>query len=251
MNDNDNRAHQMFIRSREFMAQSINDFTAGGAAHQYYTNLQDGITTFEQQAAAHGTGLSDARQGTQERSDTREELTRDLELIRSAARAMGVLDQFPRPPQNDDERLLQLTDVYVAQAAPLKTQLIAHELPSDFLEDLAADKSALQAAVAEQANSRGDHIAARAELDEARDSCLAAVRQLDGPVRIRYAGNPGKLAEWTAASHLERAPRRAKPEPPPATTPPRDRSPGQKPVGAEPVGAEPVGAVPRDSTPGQ
>src|ERR1043166_8966087 len=132
MNDNDNRVHQMSIRAREFMAQSIEDFVAGGVARQLYADLQTGITDFEQQAAAHGAGLSDARQGTSARSDTREALRQDLELIRAAARVIGVIGQFPRPPQNDDEGLLQLADVYATHALPLKAQFIAHELPADF-----------------------------------------------------------------------------------------------------------------------
>ena len=36
MSDNDNRTHEMSIRVREFMAQSINDFVAGGVARQLY-----------------------------------------------------------------------------------------------------------------------------------------------------------------------------------------------------------------------
>jgi hypothetical protein len=222
MNDNDNRVHQMSIRAREFMAQSIEDFVAGGVARQLYADLQTGITDFAQQAAAHGAGLSDARQGTSARSDTREALRQDLELIRAAARVIGVIEQFPRPPQNDDEGLLQLADVYATHALPLKAQFIAHELPADFLEDLAANKAAFQAAIVEQANARGDHISARQELDDARDHLVTTVRKLDGPVKIRYANNPGKLAEWTAASHIERPSRRAKAEtPPPASPPPR------------------------------
>jgi len=219
MNAYDNRCHQMFIRAREYMAQSIDDFVAGGVARQMYADLQTGIPTFEQKAFAHGAGLSEERQGTRTRSDTRDALTQALELIRNAARVMGVLEQFPRPPQNDDEALLQLADVYAAHALPLKAQFIAHELPPNFLEELAADKADFQAAIVDQANARGDHIAARQELKDARDYCLARIRGLDGLVNIRYANNPGKLAEWTAASHIERAPKRAKPEMPPPSTP--------------------------------
>jgi hypothetical protein len=36
---------------------------------------------------------------------------------------------------------------------------------------------------------------------------------------VKYANNPGKLAEWAAATHIERAPRRARPQPPDAGSP--------------------------------
>ena len=37
------------------------------------------------------------------------------------------------------------------------------------------------------------------------------VRKLDAIVRNKYANNPAPLAEWTSASHTERAPRRSTP----------------------------------------
>lgn len=86
---------------------------------------------------------------------------------------MGIEQQFPKPTSDNDDSLLQAADIYATHALPLKTELIAHELPADFLEDLAADKAAFQAAIAEQGNARGDHVSARREIDEKRDSCVA------------------------------------------------------------------------------
>lgn len=210
MNDSDSRTHQMLVRAREFFAQCINDFSEAGAARQLFTGLKTDITSVEQQGAAHGTGVSQARQGTQSRREARLTILADLNAICSAARAMGVESQFPRPQQGNDEQLLQLADVYAANALPLKTQFIAHELPADFLEELAADKADFQEAIAGQANAVGDHISAREELDNALDRAVQKVRKLTSLVEVRYANDPGKLAEWAAASHIERAPHRAR-----------------------------------------
>jgi hypothetical protein len=46
-----------------------------------------------------------------------------------------------------------LAGVYTTNALPLKAQLIAHELPADFLEDLAADKAEFQSTSAERVNA--------------------------------------------------------------------------------------------------
>jgi hypothetical protein len=222
MNDEDTRVHQTSVRSREFMAQCIDDFAEGGAARQLYAELQAGITRFEQMSAAYGAGLSEARQGTQRRSETRAALVANLDLIRSAARVMGVAEQFPKPEKDNDDSLLQTADIYAAHALLLKAQFIAHELPADFLEDLAADKAAFQSAIADQGNAKGDHIAARQELDDARDNLVATLRGLTGVIKIRYVNNSGKLAEWTAASHIERPSKRPKKaEPPPPASPPQ------------------------------
>ena len=217
MNDTDSLTHQMLVRSREAFSQCVSDFSAGGAAHQLFADLQAAVTDVEQKAAAYGTGRSDAKHGTQTIGATREALLSDMFSIREAAKVMGVEEKFPYPPRSHDEELLQMADVYAANALPLKAQFIAHEQPSDFLEGLAADKAAFQAAGAARVNAVGDHIAAREELDDALARGVEIVRKLTGLIKVRYANNPGKLAEWTAASHIQRPPRRARaPEAPPS-----------------------------------
>ena len=137
----------------------------------------------------------------------------DLVSIREAAKVMNVEDKFPYPRLDNDEQLLQMAGVYATNALPLKAQLIAHELPADFLEDLADDKAAFQSTIAERANAVGDHIAARRELDDALAHGVEDVRGLTSLMKVKYANNPGKLAEWAAATHIERPPRRARPKP--------------------------------------
>ena len=101
-------------------------------------------------------------------------------------------------------------------AAPLSAQFIAHELPADFLEDLPADIDAMAAAISDQSSGVGNHVAARAAIDDAIDRGIEIARKLDAIVKNKYANNPGVLAEWTSASHTECAPRRAAaPSPPP------------------------------------
>ena len=212
---------------REFMAQHINDFVAAGAARDLFAQLQTAVTDVEHKAAEHGTGVGQARQGTRTRAEGRDDLQAGVDAIYNAARTMGVESQFPRPALNNDSALLQAADVYATNALPLKAQFIAHELPPDFLEDLAADKAAFQAAIADQANAVGDHISARKDLDDALDGGVDIVRKLTGIIKVKYANSGGKLAKWTAASHIERAPRRAKPAsgPPPAGGPPAGGTP--------------------------
>jgi hypothetical protein len=201
----------MLVRSREAFAQWVDDFAPGGAARQQYAGLQADIAEVEQKDAAHGAGRSNAMQGTGTLNNAREAILADLFPIREAAKVMGVEDKFPYPPQSNDERLLQLIDIYATNALPMKTEFIAHELPSDFLEDLAADKAVFQAASAERMNAVGDHIAAREELSDALGRGVEKVRNLTSLVKVKYANNPGKLAEWMAASHIERPAKRKKP----------------------------------------
>jgi hypothetical protein len=203
------------------LAQNVNDFSAGGTALQLYADLQAVITEVEQKAAAYGTGRTQARQGTQTINDTRAALLADMFAIREASKVLEVEEKFPYPPRKNEEELLQLADVYATNALPLKAQLITHELAADFLEDLAADKAAHQAALAERSNAVGDHIAAREELDDALARGVEILRKLTSLMKVRYANEPGKLAEWMAASHIPRPSRRAKSADPPPPSPPQ------------------------------
>jgi len=172
------------------------------------------LNRVEQKAAAFGAGRSEARHGTQTINEARDAILADLFAIREAGKVMGVEEKFPYPPRNNDEQLLQVAGVYAANALPLKAQLIAHELPADFLDDLAADIAAFQSTSAERMNAVGDHITARQELDDELAGGVEDVRNLTSLMKVRYANNPGKLAEWAAATHIERAPRRARTKPP-------------------------------------
>jgi len=221
MNDTDGLTHQMLVRAREAFAQNVNDFSAGGAARQLFSDLQAAVIEVEQKAAAFGSGRSEAKHGTTTINEAREALLADLIAIREAGKVLGVEEKFPYPPRNNDEQLLQMAGVYATNALPLKTDLIAHELPADFLEDLAADKAAFQSASAERMNAVGDHITARQELDDELAGGVEDVRNLTSLMKVKYANNPGKLAEWMAASHIERPPRRARPAEPPTTSPPQ------------------------------
>lgn len=228
MNDTDGLTHQMLVRSREAFAQSVNDFSEGGAGRQLYADLQAVIIQVEQKGAAFGAGRSDAKQGTQTINEAREALLADLISIREAAKVMDVEEKFPYPPRSNDEQLLQMAGVYATNALPLKTQLIAHELPADFLDNLAAEKAAFQSSSAQRGNAVGDHIAAREELDDALAHGVEIVRKLTSLMKVKYANNPGKRAEWTAATHIERSPRRSRTSTPGSgggPTPPTPPSP--------------------------
>ena len=74
-----------------------------------------------------------------------------------------------------------------------------------------ADADAFDASFA----SVAEHIAARADIEAEVRDCQIIVRTLDGIARNVYATNPGRLAAWLAASHVEKAPKKKDPPAPP------------------------------------
>lgn len=212
MNDNENRRLQMFVRARDFGVAHTRDFADDSLGKSLFTALTTTITDIENQAASEVSGKGQARQSTTTRSLAREALREDIDAIHRTAVAMstvvpGVDGKFHLPPPNNDQLLLNAARAFVTDATPFKTQFIAHELPADFHENLSVDIVALEIAISNQASGVEGHVAAGAGIDEAIDRGIETVHRLDVIVRNRYANNASVLAEWTSASHTERAPR--------------------------------------------
>jgi len=223
MNDRESRRIHMFVRVDGFGNAHIDDFVANSIGRTLFVDLKAVITELHAHAAAEVSGRGSARQGTDMRAEGRRELREDLEAIYRTAQAMDeegnmISELFRVPPKGNDRALINAARAARANAEPLKAQFIAHELRADFLEGLDADIAAFEKAMTDQSSAVGDHIAANAAIDELIERGNNIVRKLDAIVRNKYANSVGVLAEWTSASHTERAPRR-KSEPTPSTTP--------------------------------
>jgi hypothetical protein len=202
----------MFTRARDFGVAHSRDFADDSLARDLFATLTSIVTEIEIHAASEVSGKGMARQSTSTRSQARQALREDLESINRTAEAManevpGLDNKFQLPPVND-QLLLNAARAFVTDATPLSAQFIAHEMPADFLADLNADIAALETAISNQASGVGDHVAARVAIDTAIDRGVSIVRRLDAIIRNRYLGNASVRAEWTSASHTERAPRR-------------------------------------------
>jgi hypothetical protein len=224
MNDSENRKLQMFTRARDFGTTHIADFDDGSLGKQLITQITGIVNELDGLASSQASGRGSARQGTTSRGQAREALHDDLEAINRTARAManevpGLDDKFRIPRSENDQNLLAAARAFATDAVPLSTQFIAHELPADFLQDLNDDIDALENAISQQSGGVGHHVAAGAAIDNAIERGVDTVRKLDAVVRNKYTHNPAILAEWTSASHTERAPRRSAPQTPPAQPP--------------------------------
>ena len=211
MDDSQNKTYQMAIRVREFNAQRIGNFSEAGVARQLFTELIAAVADVKRLGEAQVTGIGQARQGTRSRREARAALQRAVDAIFRIARLMGLEGQFKRPVNDTEEALLNTAHSYATNAVPLKAQFIAHEMDADFIDELNEDIVDLETAIASQGNAVGDHISASANLDNALDRCVEIVRKEDPIMKNKYADDPGALAEWISASHIERSPRRKKP----------------------------------------
>ena len=101
--------------------------------------------------------------------------------------------------------------------AALRAKFIAYELPADFVEDLRADRDALDACNSGKHSDNLEGVESTSAIDTLLSQAQAIITRLDAAIQNKYSRNPDKLAAWKSASRIERAPKKAAaPATPPA-----------------------------------
>jgi len=224
MRDAQRRAYDSLVRARDFGQERAADFPANSFGAQLFADLNDVVAELSLHAEMQTSRRSAAKQGTTSKAAARANLLEDLEAISRTARAMainnpGLADLFRLPHSNGDQALLSTAHAFATDAVAYKADFIKHELPADFLEDLAADIAAFETADTERHNSTGAHVAATRGFDDTLERGLNIKRQLDAVVRNKYRDDPATLAAWTSATHVERPPKRKRKTPTPTDAP--------------------------------
>lgn len=224
MKDSEIRRYEMFLRVREFGTAHAAQFPATTFGGELLARLNTAITELDAHTSAQSSGKRAAQEGAGSKASAREEVREDLESISRTARAMalttpGLEDKFRAPRSISDQALLAVARSFAADAAPLKAEFIRRGLPANFLEDLDADINAFATSINHRIQGTEKHVAATAAIDDAIERGVNTVRELDPLMRNTFANDAATLAAWLSASHVERAPQRAKPiaTPPPPT----------------------------------
>lgn len=219
MKDSETRRLEMFIRVRQFGAAHATAFPANTRGGEVFATLNTVVDELEGHADAQSSGARSAKEGTAVKAVARAALREDMEAITRTARAMalsmpGLDDKFRLPRNLGDQAWLAAARSFATDAEPVKAEFIRRGLPTDFLDDLNAGIAAFEDSVDGSAQKTGARVAATTAIDTAIERGMNAVRELDAVVHNVFSNNPATLAEWTSASHTERAPRHAPPQTP-------------------------------------
>lgn len=215
MNDAVTRNLETFIRVREVLNARADKFPAGSRALEVAALLDTAISDIERHAAAQSSGRRAAKEKGELKSVAFDAMRKDMEALSRTARAMsltmpGLADKFRLPHNAGEQTWLAAARSFATDAVPLKDEFIHRGMPADFLDDFNADITEFEQAIQHKAQTSGEAIAARASLNEAVGRAINAVREMDAIFRNIFRDDPAALAEWTSASHIERAPRRNK-----------------------------------------
>jgi hypothetical protein len=214
---------EMFIRVHGFGIAHAASFPATSRGGELFLSLDTHISTLQDHAATQFTSTHASREGTERKGAALAELREDLEAISRTARVLpgetpGLSEKFRLPKSASAQGWLAAGRSILEEAEPLKAQFIRLGLPASFLEDLEARITTLDDAINHKGQVAGEAVAASAAIDEAIESGMKIVRELDVIVRNVFRDDPATLAEWISARHIERAHRRPAQQPP--ATPP-------------------------------
>ncbi len=217
MNDDNRRRYEMQVRVVQFGTDNSGDFT--GIATAKFAELGTIVGQIESESAAQQSGFGEAAQQYEVKDTARENLRDIMADISRTSKSMeyefdGISNKFKVQRNMPDASMLGKARAFVTEADPYKSNFIDYGMSGTFLTDLTAAADAFEATFSTTASATAEHVAATAEEASKVRQGMIIVRILDGIVKNRYANDPGKLAAWISASHVEKAPKKTTPPTP-------------------------------------
>jgi len=216
MNDDNRRRYEMQVRVNQFGIDNAGDFT--GIATTKFGELATLVGETESKSAAQQSGFGEAAQQFEVKDTARENLRDEMSDISRTAKSMeyafdGIADKFRFQRNMSDANMLAKGRAFHTESLPYNADFIAYGLPATFRAELNAAADAFEASFSNTASATAEHVAATADTSAKVREGMVIVRTLDGIVRNVYANDPGKLAAWLSASHVEKAPKKPAPTP--------------------------------------
>jgi hypothetical protein len=212
-------------RVQQFGIAQPEVFPAGSHAATVLADHKAAATEAEQQAARQVAAMLEYQENTEQKNVAIKSLILLMRLINRTARSInkqfpGIADQFRMPTVYSDQEILNRARAFITAATPIAVEFTKRGLPESFPEDLQAAIDAVEAAEARQSKALANQVTATAALGLALKQEQEVMIELNIIVRNYFRNDPGTLAAWASASHVERAPKRKKkatPPPPPPT----------------------------------
>lgn len=196
-------------RALVFFNDNLADLGGNAMLTAEFGTMQTELTTIEAAMAAQVAASGDAGQAFDVKRVNREDLRARMQPIARTARRMnavieGISDKYKMPYNQSDQSMLATARAWVTDLPGVQATFIDFGMPATFVADLDTAADAFEASIAPAADAEDDRVEATAEIDASDHTGMVALRTCDAIIRNIYANNPGKLAAWLSASHVER-----------------------------------------------
>lgn len=220
MTDAQRRRMEKFDREKVFMDDNAADFPADSPADKVNDLLYPKMDQVLALDADLIQELGERRAAQEAKDDARDIL---LDLLRDFSTAAvgigdevpGITEQFKVPRDRTDQNLIAAATAFFDASAPHIAKFAEVGISSADRDNLQTFRDNFIAARGEWQSAVEEHAEAVGALDALFREMMALSRKRSAIVKLKYRDDAGKLAAWTLASHLERAPKK-KDEPEPA-----------------------------------
>jgi hypothetical protein len=219
MTDEGRRRWEAFMRMHQFNLDNPGDHAAGSPGAAQFAVLANIVTNVQASGSEQAAAVGESGQKFEIKGTKRENMRAIMSEMSTLARSMeyeidGIQAQFRMPRNRNDADLLNGARAFHSESAQYEADFIRYGIDNHFRDQLADAANEFEASMLAAASAVGERVEATAELEDWVVQGMRARRILDPINRIKYADNPGKLAAWLSASHIEKAPK-AKPKPTP------------------------------------
>jgi hypothetical protein len=203
----------MLMRVHAFGGSHPDLFPESSLAGQAFAVVAEAVTQLTERSRVR---TSKKREGHGARRKAREALVPQLETIARTARVIaeespGFDDPFYLPRHPSDQSLLTAGRAFVHDAEANKAQFVSHNMPQTFVTDLHERVEEFERAIRTLEAGKDGHAAARAAIEVAFASGLAAVRKLDVLVANQLHDDPVTMAVWERDRRVDYRKRSRKP----------------------------------------
>lgn len=216
MNDRVRREFERAGRALLVLTKYVTDFKNIAAVAAAISILQTETARLEELGADKVGTTGGAKDVTIHKGDLRDALDDGMQNIADMWKPMAknynnAENKFRMPRGGSDQLRIDTAGSFIADAEPLKQAFIDRGMDPNFITDLTAKRNAFDAVVNESEESRLDRIGVNADFAEPLKKCNAAVEDVDPIAKMVFRSDPGKLAEWLSASHVERTAKKKTP----------------------------------------
>ncbi|MBK8466400.1 MAG: hypothetical protein IPL32_11265 [Chloracidobacterium sp.] len=219
MKDSERRRLEAFERVKQFSLDNAADFPNLSIQKINMDKIIAEVTLLDDIGVDQSASDAAAGAAFESKGTARENLVEEMEPIARTARMMeyefdGITELFSFPKNKTDVDMLNTARAWLLILPTHEGDFINYGLANDFIDRLSDAANAFEASFTAPVTAIDNRVAATAEIGESVRRGMIALRICDAVMQNLYANNPGKRAAWNSASHVERAPQKAKPPTP-------------------------------------
>lgn len=209
------RRLDMGRRVVDFTDTHAASFPAGSRAAGLIDTINTSVSDLETAGAKQEAAARAGQEATDQRDAAVAALLDQMRAINRTARGMdklhpGLASLFRMPRSSGDQALLNTARAFLKEATPIAAEFTGRGLPANFLTAFEAAINAVTTAIDAQDAALGEQTSSTAAIAAAQKQLTDAVGELSPIVRNIFSNDPATLAAWESASHVERAPKKAK-----------------------------------------